>query len=369
MITAQQALRYSIDKQLGGPGLTADARMRDALRARRCRSLFFNAIAPVVDSATAVADNIVQAQTEPFGQPVIITDILNFDEPYVAGFYPGVIWELMRVFTSGVGYQEDFFSAGSFTCSLFTAGHYQSNVVANLDAPSIKQYFMPYLMRPGQIFQFNWELMDIASIPGTRTAVCPEADLRSIKVLDARDPLGQLCGTLLKSVCLYIERYNAETFILDLDIPTASFPAVGTTGVFTTPLQERPLLIYGIGTNINGAQVTFRDDALRWEFVITGRAPTQAIVAGAPVAGVYPLINGMPLSGAIACNGDGTIHEAYNMLPVPHLLEPNTALTFRLTNGLRPDGTTGAYQQTMDTTSNSLHSTGGGHIAFLCRTV
>lgn len=225
-------------------------------------------------------------------------------------------------------------------------------------------------MRPGQIFQVNWEILDLGSMPGPRTAFCPEVDFRALRVLAQDDKQGQLCDSLLKSVCAYIERYNAETFILDLAIPIASFPAAGLTGTFTTPLQERPLLIYGIGTNINGAQVTFRDNSLRWEFVVPPIPPRQAIVAGAPVAGVYPAGNatGIPLN-AVAANGDGTINEAYNMLPVPHLLEPNTALTFRLTNGLRPDGTTGAYQQAMNTTSNSGHSTGGGHIALLCRTV
>ena len=86
MITAKQALRYLIDKQLGGPGLTREARMRDAVRARRCRNLFFNAVAPTVESGTALADTIVQAQTQPFGSPLIVTDILNFDEPYQWAF-------------------------------------------------------------------------------------------------------------------------------------------------------------------------------------------------------------------------------------------------------------------------------------------
>ena len=368
MITSQQHLRHLITQQLGGPGLSASQRLADAKRARRCRNLYFSAMAPVVDKATAVPDNIVAAQTQPFGIPLIVTDILNFDEPYRVGFFPGVIWELLRVFTSGVGYQEDFFGAGNFLCSLFTLGHYQSDTAANTDAPSTKTNFMPYLMRPGQIFQFNWEVLDFASLPGAAVAFNPEADFRALHVLPKEDKLGDLCGTLKQQVCAYIERYNSETFILDLRIPETSFPATGATATFSTPLQERPLLVYGIGTNISGAQVTMRDDGLRWEFCIAPTPPTQAIVAGAPVPGVYPNIAGLPLN-VVACNGDATLHEAYNMLPVPHLLAPSTSITFRLTNGLRPDGTTGAYQQTMDTDSNSLHSTGDGHIALLCRTV
>lgn len=368
MLTAQQNFRHAINKQLGAPGLTADMRMADAIKARRCRNLFFTAMAPVISKAACPADVRVQAQTRPFGTPLIVTDILNFSEPLRHGFFPGVIWELMRVFTSGVGYQEDFFGAGNFLCSLFTLGHYQSNGVADTDAPSTKQHFIPYLLRTGQILQFNWELLDYAAIPGVESAFNGEAHVRALRVLEADDKLGDLCGILRSQVCAYIERYDPETFILDLSIPTADLPAAGATRSYTTPLQERPLLVYGIGTNINGAQVTFRDDGLRWEFCITPTVPGQAIVAGAPALGNYPAIAGIPLT-AVACNGDATIHEAYNMLPVPHLLAPNTALTFRLTNGLRPDGTTGAYQQSINTNSNSLHSTGGGHIALLCRTV
>jgi len=70
---------------------------------------------PVVDKATALPDVIVQAQTKITASPIVITDMLNFDEPYRTGFYPGVIWELARVFTSGVGFQEDFFGAGNFS--------------------------------------------------------------------------------------------------------------------------------------------------------------------------------------------------------------------------------------------------------------
>lgn len=373
MITAQQNLRYLIDKKLGGPGLTADARMRDAIRARRCRNLFWNAVAPVVNQNGLAVPNdvIVQAQTQPFGAPVIITDILNFDEVFLQGFYPGLVSQLLRLFTSGVGYQEDFFGAGSLLCSLFTLGHYQSNVAAlGMDAPSIKQHFMPYLLHTGEIFQASWELMDFGggAFGQQRISFNPEIDFRGVRVLAPDDKQGQLCDTLLKSVCAYVERYNSETFILDLAIPTASFPAAGSTAVFTTPLQERPLLVYGIGTNIEGAQVRMRDDNLQWEFVVPPIPPTQTVTGAGLVNGAYPLINGIPLN-VVAANGDATLREAYNMLPVAHLLAPNTGLTFRLTNGLRPDGLTTTFTQTMDTIDNFGDSTGGGHIALLCRTV
>lgn len=367
MITAKQAFKAAVNKQLGGAGLSAEQRLADAVKARRCRNVFLAAMGPVVRKAGCPPDVLVQAQTKITAAPTIITDILNFDEPYVVGFFPGVIWQLSRVFVTGNGPQEDFFGAGNSLCSLFMMGHYQSNPATGTDAPSTKMHFMPYLLKPGQTVQFNWEFLDFASIPGGGTAVNPIGLIRGLQVLRPDDELGMLCGALKQQVCGYIERWDPETFILDIEIPTAQFPAAGVTRVFSTPLQERPLLVLGIGTNINGAQVLMRDDGLRWEFVFPPVPPTLAIIAGAPTQGNFAVTQGIPLS-AVANNGDATIHEAYNMLPVPHLLAPNTSLSFYLTNGLRPN-TVGGYQQTMNTTSNSGHETGNGHISLLCRTV
>lgn len=449
MLTAREQFRHLVDRELGEPGLTRERRMQEALIARRCRNLFWNCIAPVVTGGAAIAaDTIVQAQTKPFGAPVIVTDILNFDEVYRSGFFQGVVWTLMRLFTSGIGAQSDFFGAGNFTNSLMTLGHYQSNATLNTDAPSLKAHFMPYLMPTGEIFQVNWELLDIGGpngnvetaavavggagyslgdiltlttggtgatvqvtgvLAGVVTSVAiittgsgyaagvsataggtgagatititvtpstvvrarynAEADFRGIQVLQESDPYGQLCGNLHEAVCRYISGSEPETFILDLEVPTTSFPASGDTAVFNVEAQERPLLIYGIGTNINGAQISMRDPSCQWEFaVVNPVTPTEVINAGVLGPGLYPNMQGVPIN--VMCgNGDLTYHEAYNMLPVPHLLAPNTSLAVRLLNGLRPDGTTGAYTQTMNTTSNFGNSTGNGHIAFLCRTV
>lgn len=370
MITARQNFRHAIDKQLGGAGLSAGARLRDALIARRCRNLFFSAMGPCVIGAASPNDIIVQAKTQPFGMPVIVTDILNFDEGYDAGFTPIVLpWQLMRVFTSGIGAQEDFFGAGNFFDSHFVLGHYQSNATLSTDAPSLKIHFAPYMMRVGEIFQVNWEYLDFNSLQAftPRDQFNPEADFRGLQVLKEDDAYGQLCGKLQEQVCGYINRYDAEFFILDLEIPTAQFPATGVTAVFSTPLQERPLLVYGIGTNINGAQVTMRDNDANWEFCVAPKAPGQRILNGAPATANYGNIAGLPIN-VIAGNGDLTMHEAYNMFPVPHLLAPNTAIVFRLTNGLRSDGA-GTFTQTMNTIANNNVSTGNGHIALLCRTV
>lgn len=445
MISARENFRYLVDRQLGGPGLTREKRLADALLARRCRNFFFSAVGPTVFGASTPADIIVQAQTQQFGAPMIITDILNFDEPYKVNPYPTFL--LMRLFTSGVGFQEDFFGVGSFINSAMALEHCHSFIGVNRDTPSLKMHFTPYLMPPGQIFQASWEVLDLASFNGAiavfgitaggagytvgdvltlvggdnaaqvevltvdgagavtgiqlinpganytvavfpttggtgagatihastvtsggRTAYNPEADFRAVQVLNAADPYGQLCGRLKSQVCNYIKGYDSETFILDLEIPTANLPAATATIAYTTPLQERPLLIYGIATNINGAQIALRDPSVQWDFAIDPKPPTIAINNGAVVPGAYPALRGVPIN-VLCGNGDLTMHEAYHMLPVPHLLEPNTGLTVKLTNGLRPTGVGGAYAQSIDTNNNQGHSTGNGHIAFLCRTV
>jgi hypothetical protein len=371
MLTPRQLFRTTIDQELGGPGLTPERRLLEALKARRCRNVFFSAIAPVVTGLAGPNDIVVQAQTQSFGSPVIVTDVLTFDEGY--DFSSGYIttpWHLMRLFVTGVGAQEDFFGAGNFTVSFLTLGHNQSNATFELDAPSLKMNFAPYLLRPGQVFQASWELLDFNSLQAAtpRRRFNMETDFRGVQVLQPNDPYGQLCGKLRDIVCGYVNRYRSETFILDLEIPSTNFPVAGLVQQYNTPLQERPLLIYGISTNINGAQIAMRDPATQWGFCVPPVPPTRVINAGVDSLGVYPQFGGVPIN-VVAGNADLTLHEAYNMLPVPHLLEPNTALEIRLTNGLRPDGTTGAYTQTMNTLNNALVTTGNGHIAFLCRTV
>ncbi len=359
--------RHLVNQQLGVEGLSYRARWEDALKARRCRNLAFAAMGPVVTNAGGAipADVLVQAKTTPFAAPVIITDILNFDEPVRSGFYFGVVWQMIRLFTSGAGLQQDFFGAGNLTNSLMTLGHYQSNATINTDAPSIKQHFMPYLLQPNEIFEVNWEFMDVGV---ARARVNPELDFRGVQVLGQGDAYGQLCGKLKEQVCNYIKRYDTETYFLTRKLAIADFPAAGATITLNTEIQERPLLILGIATNINGAQFQLYDNSVFWRFCVPPVKPTTAISGGAQVAGSYGNIASLPIN-VLTANSDLTFHEAYYMFPVPHLLAPNVALQIELTNGLRSNGLTATFTQTMNTTNNEGRSTGEGYITFLCRSV
>ncbi len=367
-IGAKEVFRHLINRELGaGSGVPLSSRFEDAVKARRCRNLMFGAMAPVITNAGGAipADTLVQAKTSPFAAPVIVTDLLNFDEPVRSGFYFGVVWQLMRLFTSGAGLQQDFFGAGNLTNSLMTLGHYQSNATLNSDAPSIKQHFMPYILQPNEIFEINWELLDVNVV---RSQVNPEAHFRGVQVLGVKDVYGQLCGKLKEQVCNYIKRYDPETFLLTKKITAAQFPAAGQTAVFNTEVQERPLLILGITTNINGAQFQLYDNTVFWRFCVPPVVPTKTINAGVQVAGNYGNVASLPIN-VLTCNSDLTFHEAYYTFPVPHLLAPNTALQIELTNGLRSDGLTGTFTQTMDTVNNEGRDTGDGYVTFLCRSV
>ncbi len=366
-IGSKEMFRHLVNRQLGVEGVSASARLEDALKARRCRNLVFSAMAPVItDAGGAIpADTLVQAKTQAFASPVIVTDILNFDEPVVSGFYFGVVWQMVRLFTSGAGIQQDFFAAGNLTNSLMTFGHNQSLATIDTDAPSIKQHFMPYLLQPNEIFEVTWEFMDAGT---ARSQINPELDFRGVQVLGKENAYGQLCGKLKEQVCSYIARYDTETFFLTTKITAAQFPAAGATAIFNTEIQERPILILGIATNINGAQFQLFDSTVEWRFAIPPTKPQTVVNGGVSAAGNYGNIVSTPIN-ALAGNSDLTFHEAYYMFPVPHLVAPITSLQIELTNGLRSDGLTGTFTQTMNTINNEGRSTGDGYITFLCRSV
>ncbi len=369
LLGPKEAFRHLVNRELsgGGEGVPMNARFADAVKARRCRNMFWSAMGPVISQSGGVipADTIVQAKTKPFANPVIVTDILNFDEPVTGGFYFGVVWQMIRLFTSGAGLQQDFFGAGNLTNSLMSLGHYQSNTTADTDAPSIKQHFVPYILQPNEIFEIAWEFMDVGVI---REQVNPEIDFRGVQVLSPKDAYGSLCGKLKEQVCNYIKRWDTETFFLTRKLALADFPAAGATVTLNTEIQERPILILGIATNINGAQMQLFDNSVFWRFCVPPTVPQTVVNGGVSGAGNYPSMPSLPIN-TLTGNSDLTLHEAYYMFPVPHLLAPNVALQIELTNGLRPDGLTATFTQTMNTTNNFGRSTGEGYITFLCRTV
>jgi hypothetical protein len=378
MITAKEQFSIAINKALGQPGLSKERRMREVVEARRCRNVFFNAIAPVAFSLPFPSSVKVQAVTRSFGHPIIVTDMLNYTEALITGnWFSGINFEL-QIYLSGLGNKEDFFGCASSPLpSFLTLGHEQNAQPVlgfnGLDGPSNKINFMPYILRTGEVFEINWNIVGPLGDPPATQLNC-EADFRGVVVLPENDPYACLKGRVLDSVCAYIDRHEPETFLLDIRIPQADFPTAGNTRAYPAELQDRPLLIMGIGSNIDGAQVRFRDVAAQWEFTFAPIMPQLAFngATGQFVNGLYPKVAGIPLY-VVAPDTRLTARDAYYMLPVPHFVEPNGLLEFQLTNGLRPRGTAPTYQQAMAVNGfigADVDLQGGdGHITLLCRTV
>lgn len=368
--TGRQAFRYAIEKMLGGDGLSPARRMDEVILARRCRNIFFNALAPEVGSSGGVApDTIVEAQTQQYGFPIIVTDILNYSGNLLnLTFFQGPNF-LVRLFTTEDSAGVDFFGSDNLTDVVQTLKHDRNSFSPTIvDGPSNEVRFMPYLLKVGQTLRARWNVLGFAG-PGALFWVCPELDLRGVTVLPERDPYACLSGRVYEAVCEQIASREPETVILDITVP-AAFATAGASQEFVTEPQQRPLLVYGIGTNINGVQVQIRDLATQWQFCSAGPQSTIAMDGGAPVPFVGPSLQfGIPIYLA-ASNSEITNRDAYHMLAVPHFLEPNNSLAFKLTSGLRPNALTpGLYQQAYNT--NGLFGVGNdvGRISLLCRTI
>lgn len=383
MVTPREQFAAAIRKAMGQPGLTKAQRLNEVIRARRCRNIFWNAIAPIAFDVPFFPPTppTLQAITRQFGFPIIVTDILNYSEANIiqtGATFIGISYEL-RVFLAGLGNKEDFFGcADAPLASFLTLNHEQNanpnNDIAGADAldwPSVKINFAPFLQRVGQTFEFNWFLIG-ALDTAPETQINCEADFRGITVLPTSDPYACLHDRAKSAVCSYIDSQEPETFLLNVRVPVADFPAPGESIALVTEPQDRPLLILGAGSNIDGAQLELRDLGCQWDFTVKPQPSPLAFdgVTGTFVNAISPPLNGVPLY-LVAPDTRMTNRDAYNLFSVPHFLEPLTSLQIRLTNGLHPNGNAATYQQVMETNGamGRVFEEGPGHITFLCRTV
>lgn len=236
-------------------------------------------------------------------------------------------------------------------------------------APSVKSPFLPYLLKPGQIITAEWTIPAGWTLaPGFE--VNHELDCRGVIVMPEREESAKLCGRAYSQVCQQIERSQPETMILDVQVSGAKLATPGVPVEFRSEPQERTLLICGLATNINGCQIRIRDQATQWEFCVVGQQTLGAIDDGANVPYQGPGFDGVPIY-FVAQNSELNARDSYHMLAVPHLLESNSSLVFRLTSGLRPNSSVNAFQQTFNTDSIWGGNPGppDGIISLLCRTV
>ncbi len=372
-------LRAAIDKRLGGLGLTQAQRYAEVCRAQRCRNLFFNALAPisqVTGAAKKPREFSVTALTPSFAMPVIIWDAIQaFDWT----FSPGTIakpWpfssksetqSVVQMFSVRSGLL-DILGAGIQTPSQFA---FSTQVQPTIDNEELQFYntFVPYLLRPDEILQIVWQ---------TLTAMAASFDLPmnfetgfcGTVVLDENEPYATMNPRLHKRVCKWIETNDPETFILSVQIPEGDLPdgQQTTTLHLVTEIQERPLLILGMGSNITGAQIRMRDDSKQWRFTA---APQQPLVDDTGAQIDMPHLRGQPIWLLAPSSEFDQFVPSYRFFPVPHFLEPMTSLIIDINSGLFPQA--GSYFVTLGTGgaggAEGGNLNGDGFIYFLCRTV
>lgn len=181
-----------------------------------------------------------------------------------------------------------------------------------------------------------------------------QSGLRGVRALGADNPYSYFTASTDREIRDYISGTQPETFFLEATLPIASFPALGATVQIKTPQMERPLLVLGATSNVEGVQAELVDESKYYTFTFADKP--ISLVAG------IPLYKAPPLS-VWACNSDFRNPNTYNMWAVPHLLERGSQLIIRLTNGLTPD-TTGTFTESIRTKSEQ-----DARIVFLCRTV
>ena len=146
MFTARTTLRKAITELLEpGKGFSKEERLREALLARRCRNVFFNAIAPVVGTTVGPSPQvIVKAQTPQFAQPIILTDLWNYNGDLLFANY----WDsspsasLLRLFSTEDAGGLDFFGQDLPISTLQVLTHYR-NALADPFAFDVPGFILP----------------------------------------------------------------------------------------------------------------------------------------------------------------------------------------------------------------------------------
>lgn len=181
-----------------------------------------------------------------------------------------------------------------------------------------------------------------------------QSGVRSVRVLPNDNPYAYAGASNDAAIRNYIEGSEPETFFLEAVLPFPNFPAVGGTIQIKTPQMERPLMVLGASTNLEGVQADLVDESKYYQFTVADQPLTKQPLV--------PLYKSPPLS-LWAANADFRNYNLYHMWAVPHLLDRGCQFVIKITNGLTPD-TAGTFTEIARTKSEQY-----GRITFLCRTV
>ena len=358
------------------PVLTEQERYEQVLIAQKLRNIFFTVTGfpiPVNAGATLTRN----AYTTPFSQPTVITDVISmFDfkinDPGLANWnnnMPRFLLQLLEFGGDG-SYGADFFGLSSLQTSPqeFIVGHEKnySAALGDIAVPDEQLFdtlgkhleFAPRLLKPYQRLQARWLLNNNMPTTGPEPQLTPQLGFRGVRTLETSNPYGYLTPRVNAEVKAYIKHNDPETFLLELQIPFAGLPTLGATSLpFRTEPNERPLLVLGAISNLEGCQADLYDESKYHLFTIIDKRTNEP--------GVFvPEYKSIPL--ALWCpSNDFRNPNMYHMWAVPHFLEPRAQLLVTLTNGLQPASTGGGTWQIPAATRSSQ----AARIVFLCRTV
>lgn len=352
--------------------LTPAKRLEQLFRAHRLRNFIFAVGVANFDGTSGAGarfQGIGKGKTPPFADTIVLTDLYWSDQCYyqVFGETPLFGARVNVIGAPGV-YAEDFFGAGQFIPLNFL-GHVSPDTAdlgfSNVDVPSRAVDFVPRMLRAGEYLQIEAAVDPPSAFFNPLGNSIPIiAVFNSVKALCENEPYACPSPTILEMCRNYVKMQPRETFILDVRIPQTDFPALRGERKFKTEAQSRPLLIWGIGSNISGAQIQIRDDTKQYD--LTALYPQNEFTF---IEGNGTLFNDptafndsyCPIWGIAPSASDMQIGSAYKWLPVPHFIEPGAQLVITLKNGLR------WYNQPMSVGGNN--TTAPGHLSFMCTTL
>lgn len=377
LMTTQQLRKAA---NLGeGVSLTPDERYTQARFAQQMRNFWFTATGAPLRNTNGGAALSTFATTNTYAEALIITDILShqdykFDTTNPLD-WPGQATNLSRfllriVRDSGAAYGEDYFGLDGPVGQEFITKHEKNNAqgIPTITLAGATRLFdtqskflglVPRLLAPYETLRATWVTNvnnDFADLGNN--AFSPQLGFRAVKALLADNPYSYFSERLDKEIKRYIAETVPETFFLELTFPFANLQARGANLqlVVETDQQQRPLLVLGACSNLEGAQARLEDRSKSYRFTSLDQQ------TWATLANLNPLYKDVPLN-LWAPNTDMRATNLYNMWPVPHLLEPGATLRVTLSNGLMPNLVQVAQQAAATRNAQDVR------ITFLCRTV
>jgi len=366
-ITSRDMLRLlTCEQLLGCSRLTPDMRYAQAVAAQQLRNFFFTAtLQPYSVAFLFPGGTRLLARTPIFADPLLVTEIISLYDMEQSLSQQFLSLEVLEYGGQERSVGLDHFGLSGYVPQRYLISHEKNRSVqaasgtglASFDLQSRFVGYVPRLLAPGQQLEFDWtNIVTAAHIeaPST-TRLFLQAGLRAVRALLPDNPYAKFSTIADRQICDYIKGSSPETFFLEARLEFADFPAAGATVTIKTPQMDRPLLVLGASSNLEGAQAELRDESEYYTFTFADVPITQ-------VPGVA-LYNAPPLA-LWASNSDLRNISTYNMFPVPHLLERGAQLIIKLTNGLTPNNTVGGFAETMLTRGEQA-----ARIVFLCRTV